>query len=62
MEDAYLLIGVDTDYKQGRGLVGVNKGRDGGEGNQTEILYIPSVGVVREMETGAEAIEGQFDF
>src|SRR5690606_3230554 len=61
MEDAYLLIGVDTDYKQGRGLVGVNKGRDGGEGNQTEILYIPSIGVVREMETG-EAIADQFDF
>ncbi len=61
MEDAYLLIGVDTDYKQGRGLVGVNKGRDGGEGNISEILYIPNIGVVREMETG-EAVAEQFDF
>lgn len=61
LEDAYLLIGIDSDYKQGRGLVGVFKGRDGGEGNSTEILYIPSVGVVREMETG-EAVAGQFDF
>ncbi len=61
LQDAYLLIGIDSDYKQGRGLVGVFKGRDGGEGNQTEILYIPSVGVVREMETGEGAI-GDFDF
>ena len=61
LEDAYTLIGVDTDYKQGRGLVGINKGRSGGEGNVTEILYIPQVGVVREMETGA-AVAGQFDF
>src|SRR5690606_23432995 len=47
LEDAYLLIGVDTDYKQGRGLVGVFKGRDGGEGNVSEVLYIPQVGIVR---------------
>lgn len=61
LEDAYLLIGVDSDYKQGRGLVGVFKGRDGGEGNMSELLYIPSIGVVREMETG-DAVAGQFDF
>jgi len=56
LEDAYLLIAVDTDYKQGRGLIGVNKGRDGGEGEFAEIIYIPQVGVVRELETG------EFDF
>lgn len=61
LEDAYLLIGIDSDYKQARGLVGVFKGRDGGEGEVSEILYIPNVGVVREMETGEEAI-GDFDF
>lgn len=61
LEDAYLLIGVDTDYKQGRGLVGVFKGRDGGEGNVSEVLYIPQVGIVRELETG-EVVAGQFDF
>lgn len=48
MQDAYQLIGIDTDYKQGRGLVGVNKGRDGGEGDTSEILYIPQVGIVKE--------------
>ncbi|KQL18815.1 DNA helicase [Cytobacillus solani] len=61
MEDAYLLIGVDTDYKQGRGLVGVNKGRDGGEGDSVEILYIPQVGIVKQPESGA-AVAGQFGF
>jgi replicative DNA helicase len=61
LEDAYLLIGVDTDYKQGRGLIGLNKGRDGGEGETQEILYIPQYGIVREPETG-ETVAGQFEF
>lgn len=61
LEDAYLLIGVDTDYKQGRGLVGLSKGRDGGEGHNTEILYIPQVGIVREMDSG-QAATTHFDF
>jgi replicative DNA helicase len=61
LEDAYLLIGVDTDYKQGRGLIGLNKGRDGGEGISAEIIYIPQVGIVKEPETG-EAAVSQFDF
>lgn len=59
LQDAYQLIAVDTDYKQGRGLVGINKGRDGGEGEVTEILYIPQVGIVREMEVG-ESVADQF--
>jgi replicative DNA helicase len=59
LQDAYQLIAVDTDYKQGRGLVGINKGRDGGEGEVTEILYIPQVGIVEEMEVG-ETIADQF--
>ena len=61
LQDAYLLIGVDTDYKQGRGLIGLNKGRDGGEGQQAEILYIPQVGIVKQPESGA-AVAGQFGF
>lgn len=61
LEDAALLIGVDSAYKQGRALVGVFKGRDGGEGNTSEILYMPQFGVVREMETG-EAIAADFEF
>jgi replicative DNA helicase len=61
LEDAYLLVGVDTDYKQGRGLIGLNKGRDGGEGISAEIIYIPQVGIVKEPEMG-EAVANQFNF
>src|SRR5690554_3810658 len=61
LEDASTLIAIDTDYKQGRGLVGINKGRNGGEGDVVEILYVPQVGIVREMETGEASVE-QFDF
>lgn len=61
LEDAYLLIGVDTDYKQGRGLIGLNKGRDGGEGISREIIYVPQVGIVREPESGL-AVASHFDF
>lgn len=61
LEDAALLIGVDSDYKQGRALVGVFKGRDGGEGNTSELLYMPQFGVVKEIELG-EAAAKDFDF
>lgn len=59
LQDAALLIAVDTNARQGRGLIGANKGRDGGEGEQAEILYLPQIGVIREMETG-EAAAAQF--
>lgn len=49
LEDAYLLIGVDTDYVQGRGLIGINKGRDGGEGTVGEIIYLPQLGIIEEL-------------
>lgn len=55
LEDAYLLIGVDTDYKQGRGLIGLNKGRDGGEGIIGEIIYHPQVGIVKQPPSGLDA-------
>ena len=61
LEDSSMLIAVDTDYKQGRGLVGVNKGRDGGEGTVSEIIYIPQYGIVREMEVGEAAVK-DFNF
>ena len=61
LEDAAVLIGVDSDYLQGRALIGLFKGRDGGEGNTSELLYMPQFGVVKEMETG-EAVAAEFDF
>src|SRR5690625_583734 len=33
LEDAAVLIGIDSDYKQGLAIVGNMKGRDGGEGD-----------------------------
>src|SRR5690625_909838 len=49
LQDANLVIGVDTDYKQGRGLIGLNKGRDGGEGEAGEIIYRPQHGIIKEL-------------
>lgn len=60
LEDASMLIAIDTDYKQGRGLVGINKGRNGGEGEVVEIIYVPQVGYVKEMPKGRDSIS-QFD-
>ncbi|UOY86858.1 DnaB helicase C-terminal domain-containing protein [Bacillus glycinifermentans] len=61
LQDAVTLIAVDTDWKQGRGLIGINKGRDGGEGESAEIIYMPQIGVIKQPETGAE-VASQFDF
>ncbi|WP_434174104.1 DnaB-like helicase C-terminal domain-containing protein [Bacillus paralicheniformis] len=57
LEDAALLIAVDTNAEEGRGLIGLNKGRDGGEGKSAEIIYLPQFGVIKQLG-GAD----QFDF
>lgn len=61
MDDAAVLIGIDSDYKQGLAIVGNLKGRDGGEGDVSNVLYMPGYGVVKELEVGEEAMKG-FDF
>ena len=61
LQDAALLIGVDSAYKQGLALVGAFKGRDGGEGDISNVLYMPQFGVIKEMETG-EAAAADFNF
>ncbi|MDE1437648.1 DnaB-like helicase C-terminal domain-containing protein [Bacillus licheniformis] len=61
LEDAALLIAVDTNAEEGRGLLGLNKGRDGGEGKSAEIIYLPQFGVIKQPETGVEAA-AQFGF
>ena len=61
LDDAAVLIGVDSDYQQGLGIIGVLKGRDGGEGEVTNVLYLPQYGIVKELETGKDAIE-EFNF
>lgn len=49
LEDASLLIAVDTNYKDGRGLVGLSKGRNGGEGEEQEIIYLPQYGIIEPL-------------
>lgn len=49
LEDAALLIAVDTNAEEGRGLIGLNKGRDGGEGQRAEIVYLPQFGVIKQL-------------
>lgn len=49
LEDASTVIALDSDYKQGRAVVGIVKGRDGGEGNVVELTYVPDYGVVEEL-------------
>lgn len=61
MQDAAVLIGVDSDYKQGLAIVGNMKGRDGGEGDISNVLYMPQYGIVKELDVGEEALKG-FDF
>lgn len=60
LQDASLLVAVDTDYKQSRGLIGIDKGRDGGEGDICEILYMPQYGIVKQMQNMGSASD--FDF
>src|SRR5690625_4992297 len=38
LEDAAVLVGIDSDYKQGLDIVGSMRGRDGGEGDISNVL------------------------
>lgn len=63
LEDAAMLIAVDTNYLDGRGLVGINKGRDGGEGEVTEIIYLPQYGIIEPLSLeDTELIEAIEEF
>lgn len=61
LQDAALLIGVDTLSHEGRGVLELGKGRNGGEDTQIEIVFLPNYGIVREFPTGQVAA-AQFDF
>src|SRR5699024_7389999 len=58
LEDSSLVIGLDSDYTQRRAIAGIVKGRFGGEGGSAEMLWIPSHGVVNELEIDFD----DFDF
>ncbi|WP_338461646.1 DNA helicase [Brevibacillus borstelensis] len=57
LEDATNVLGIDTVATDGLGVIEIGKGRNGGEGTTVELVYLPNYGIVREMETGAEAAE-----
>jgi hypothetical protein len=59
LEDAANVFGIDT--LDGAGIIEIGKGRNGGEGTQVEVLYLPNYGIVREVATGEVAVS-QFDF
>jgi hypothetical protein len=59
LEDSANVFGIDS--LDGRGLIEAGKARNGGEGVQVEVTYLPNYGIVNEMETG-EAAASQFDF
>lgn len=62
LQDSSMLIGVDTNYLDGIGKVGLNKGRSGGEGNVSNLIFLPQYGVVKEIETGVGAMQGFDEF
>lgn len=49
LEDAALVIGVDSLADEGEGIVSLSKGRNGGEGTSIEIVYLPNFGIVKEL-------------
>ncbi len=57
LEDAVNTFGIDSI--NGEGLIEIGKGRNGGEGKQINVLYLPNFGIVREMPTG-EGLANQF--
>ncbi|MCU6709301.1 AAA family ATPase [Paenibacillus sp. J5C_2022] len=48
LEDASLLFAFDSLAHEGRGMIALRKGRDGGEDTRIEIVYLPNFGIVRE--------------
>src|SRR5690625_5470798 len=54
LEDAAVLIGIDYDYKQGLEIVGNMKGRDGGEGGISNVLYMQKYDIIKELEVEAD--------
>lgn len=53
LEDATNLFGIDTC--DGRGVIVIGKGRNGGEDIRADIQYMPEVGIVREIKADTES-------
>lgn len=55
LEDAANVFGIDTLAQEGRGVIELGKGRNGGEDTRVEIVYLPNYGVVRELDAQGQA-------
>ncbi|RAU96798.1 DnaB-like helicase C-terminal domain-containing protein [Paenibacillus sp. YN15] len=55
LEDAANIFGLDTLNNEGRGVIELGKGRNGGEDTRVELVYLPNYGVVRELVTQESA-------
>lgn len=57
LEDAANTFGIDTLAHDGRGVIEIGKGRNGGEDTLIELLYLPNYGIVRELPKGKNDAE-----
>lgn len=55
LEDAANIFGIDTLAQEGRGVIELGKGRNGGEDARVEIVYLPNWGIVQETDLADEA-------
>ncbi|UMR34007.1 AAA family ATPase [Paenibacillus polymyxa] len=55
LEDAANTFGIDTLAHEGRGVIELGKGRNGGEDARIEIVYLPNYGIVREIQSVEDA-------
>ncbi|MBU9705863.1 AAA family ATPase [Paenibacillus sp. AK121] len=54
LEDAANVFGIDTLAAEGRGVIELGKGRNGGEDARVELVYLPNYGIVQEIEASTQ--------
>lgn len=57
LEDASLVIGIDTLAREGEGIISLSKGRNGGEGVEIDLIYLPNYGIIQESPSGEEIVD-----
>lgn len=57
LEDAANIFGIDTLAHEGRGVIELGKGRNGGEDTRVELVYLPNWGIVQETDLAEEAAQ-----
>lgn len=58
LEDATNTFGIDT--VDGRGIIEIGKGRNGGEGAKVDVIYLPNYGIVKEITP--DEVADNFDY